>query len=626
MFVYNGIIDQANSHLVEFATVILPSRVDIGSPCIVLCLPGVHYSLQENREKDAQCPIAAAYTFEAVLEAMTVSPDKKVATFTSDSCGLILHLPNDMAMLQLSFRIDGKGPTLISSMPIAMHCPLSSSESTDYDQRLFLGPVHLDNQFQGYLAALIISEKGQQGEWAGSINACIAWNAKTAATAKAMPHAGPVPESLSLIEELEVEGQSQDAELGQAHFAVNNRSHEFRGTVSENALDLLLRARHDYSLSGSKDWSTVTIPQLDKHNKALLQMVSETQNSLPLEVYNYTNDVVTCTIVSSSADWYGYSMSVGGALLATLGLPGAPAMFAAGAAVTGFFLALKSLADTLWGTTTSKSMVLYPKDRMDLARSFWSGASYDIIIVMNRVDGSKLSLMSYRLSNVKQNNYDVKNVLSNRSTAKETIFEINLPRPISISNRRLMGIRGVKPDAEPDSYDTPEALYEGDVVLYRYDGTIDKSWNRNTIWRKRGEEVFLRASSQDGKRLIAIVHTGSQNFGYNNNLSIDHLLQDPYSPVLCIQYAHIGSDSRRKDFIPLEPKATTDSQVMERIQKNENSQGAYNWAYHHDSLEQRVYAWKWTAQNVVVKSDAYFNKVFFVFSPGSWTHTASLVM
>ncbi|KAF4332414.1 hypothetical protein FBEOM_13792 [Fusarium beomiforme] len=618
MFVYNGIIDQANSSLVEFVVVILPSRVEVGSPCIVLCLPGVHGSLPQNQSKYVQGPSAAVHSFEPAFETMAIAPDGKTATFTSAHCGLTVHIPQDMATLELSFHIDSEGPTLSSSMALAMHHPLLASKSANYNPTLFLGSVHLANQFQGYLVALVLSEKAQQGELTGSMNSCISWNAKTAATTKVTPAVGPG--RLSHIEELEFEDQSQEGELGQADFTVNNHSHEFRGTVSQvaggkHALELSLRSRHHHGLSGSKDWSLVTIPQLDKHNEALLQMISEFGSNDAIKIYNNSNDVVTCTIESSTAEWYGKGMSLAGLLLATLGLPGGPAMIAARAAVAGFFLALKSLQDTMWASDTSKSMVLYPNDKMEQAKSGWY-TYYDIIMVRSLVEsnGYKLSLTSYRLSRVTQNSYDVRNIPLDTSVKKQTIFEIPLQTRSSISNRRFLGIRGVRPDRDLDSYGTPGTLNEGDILSYKSDGTCEGTWSSYNAWDGAGY-YFFRARGLSKDSQIAIVHGGSRDLGRSNNVHIYHLLQDPYSPVLCIQNAEIRSDATRLSDRRAIGNANSNDEVLKLIWENEQkTRNDYNWAYCKDYTN-KVYAWKWTADNVVAKNNN--RNTYFVFGPGS---------
>ncbi|KAF5976235.1 hypothetical protein FBULB1_7010 [Fusarium bulbicola] len=98
----------------------------------------------------------------------------------------------------------------------------------------------------------------------------------------------------------------KDANLGQPHFAVNNQSHEFRGKIGispsgKHALELSLAPHYKHGLSSSKDWSVVTIPQLEKHEEVLLEMVSGFGSNGIITITNDSDDVVTATIEPTSA-------------------------------------------------------------------------------------------------------------------------------------------------------------------------------------------------------------------------------------------------------------------------------------------------------------------------------------
>ncbi|KAF5615420.1 hypothetical protein F52700_13390 [Fusarium sp. NRRL 52700] len=620
MFVYHGIVDQVTSSSAEYIVAILPSRVEVGSPCIVLCLPGVHGPQQQTKHGDVQAP-RAVHSFETIIETMNVAPGSKTATFTSGHHDLVMQLPKDMAMLHLSFLHHVNGSAISSSMGLIMHQPLFAAKSNDYFQNIFLGSVDLESQFQGYVVAVVVSDK--EAELRNVTNACITWNAKTASTTVVVPP--PVSGALLNIEELESKEQSEDEELAQPHFAINNQSHEFQGKISlcangKHALELSLRPHYNHGLPGSNAWSVVTIPQLDEHQETLLNMVS-VFGSQAIVINNDSTDVVTCTIEMTDAEWFGIGISSAGVILAALGMPSvASPLVGLWVAWSGLLLAIGSLADTLSANDSSKSMVLFPNDKMEKARVGWF-TYWGIIMVQNSVQNSGYKLVgtSYQISNATSNSYQVRNIPRGTDVTKRTLFDINLGNPSRLSNLRLLGIRGVKPDASLDIYGNPGTPNEGDILSYDSNGKIVGSWTGT--FDKAGD-YFFRARSASKDTQIAIVQNGRDVFGRSNNVSIYHLLQDPYSPVLCIQNAEIQSEI----FSPLVRQsigtAKTADDVLKLIQQN--TQSGFNWAYCHEhSLSPFiVYAWRWERNNAVKRNGG--RNTYFVIGAESQTHMAIL--
>ncbi|KAF5707186.1 hypothetical protein FMUND_11240 [Fusarium mundagurra] len=477
MFVYHGIVDQVTSSSVEYIVAILPSRVEVGSPCIVLCLPGIHGPRPQTEHRDVQAP-GAVHSFEAFIETMNIAPGGKAATFTSGLYDLVMHLPRDMAMLHLSFLHGREGSAISSSMGLIMHQPLFAAKSKDYIQNIFLGSVHLENQFQGYVVAVVVSNK--EGELANVTNACITWNAKTASTTAVVPP--PVSGTLLHIEELESKEQSEDAELGQPHFVINNQSHEFQGRIGlcesrKHALELSLRSHYNHRLPTSKDWSVVAIPQLDEYQEILLNMVS-VFGSKAIVINNDSTDVVTCTIEPNDAEWFGIGISSAGVILAALGMPTvASPLVGLCVAWSGLLLAIGSFADTLSTSDDAKSMVLYPKDQMDKAATGWF-TYWGIIMMKHSVEdnGYKLVGTSYQIPQANAGSYQVRNIPRTTNVKKRTLFGINLGNRSQLSHRRLLGIRGVMPDANPDIYGDPGTPNEGDILSYDSNGTVLGSW------------------------------------------------------------------------------------------------------------------------------------------------------
>lgn len=385
MFVYHGIVDQVTLSLVEFTVAVLPSRVEVGSHFIVLCQRGIHGSLSESLDEDVQAPSSVSQTFEAVIETMSISPDGKTATFTSKHCGFTLHLPNDMTTLHLSFQMDDQHPALSCSMAIAMHHPLLAERPRDYVPFIFRGPLYLAEQFQGNLVALVLSENKQE-EVTTPIHSCIYWNGKVATTGEI----SAVPELFSHTQELELGVQVQDGEQENAHISLKNQSHDFRGKISQCAdgkcaLDLSLRTRH--GLSGSTDWTVATIPQLQKHQETLLQMVADFSSSGTAIIENDSTDVVSCTIDSSTDERYTEAMTNAGLVLACFGCWfTAPLFIGVAVGSAGFLITAKSWIDTLWSDNTSKTMLLYPQDKMQQVMTGWA-TNYDIIMVLNQING-----------------------------------------------------------------------------------------------------------------------------------------------------------------------------------------------------------------------------------------------
>ncbi|KAF5566439.1 hypothetical protein FPHYL_3784 [Fusarium phyllophilum] len=615
MFVYHGVVDQVTSSSVEFVVAILPSRVEVGSPCIVLCLPGVHGPQGDTENRDAQAP-SSVHSFEAVIETMNIATGGKMATFTSGHHNVSMQLPRDMAMMHLSFLDDRDGSAISSSMGLIIQQPLFAAKAKDYLQTIFLGPVHLENQFQGYLVAVVLSEN--DAELANPANACIAWNAKTASTTRVVPR--------TVIEELEVEEQSEDVGSGQPHFAVNSQSHEFQGKIGpresgNQALELSLRPHHDHGLPSSKDWSVVTIPQLDKHQETLLKMVSDFGIWHTIVINNDSNDVVTCTIEPTNAEWFGLGISSAGVVLAALGLPTvAPPLVGVWVAWSGLLLAVGSLADTLSTGDGSRSMVLYPNDKMEMATAGWF-TYYGIIMVQNSVqsNGYKLVGTSYQVPSATLTSYQVRNIPLTPGVQKRTLFGIDLGKRSELSHRRLLGIRGVKPDTSLDLYGNPGTPNEGDILSYDSNGIIVGSW---TDYFDNAGDYFFRAKWANWDTQIAIVQDSRDVFGRSKNVSICHLLQDPYSPVLCIQDAEIQSENYSPfNRIPIGTARTTDD-VLKLIQQN--MQSGYNWAYCHErsSSPFTVYAWRWTSSNAVKRNGG--RNTYFVVGAESWTHMTML--
>ncbi|KAF4498477.1 hypothetical protein FAGAP_5382 [Fusarium agapanthi] len=608
MFVYHGIVDQVTSSSVEFMVAILPSRVEIGSPCIVLCLPGVHGPQQETD--------SAVQSFEAVIETMDIAPGDKTAAFTSGSYGLAMQLPQDMSTLYLSFMDDRDGSAISSPMGLVMHQPLFANNAKDYIQTIFLGPVHLHNQFQGFLVAVVLSEN--EGEMANTTNACIAWNAKTASTTKVTP--------CTVIRDPEVKEQSEDEESGQPHFAVNTASHEFRGriglcTSGKHALELSLHPHYKHGLPSSKDWSVATIPQLDKHQEIILEMVSGFGSNGSIVINNDSKDVVTCTIEPNDAEWFGIGISSAGVVLAALGMPTvASPLVGLWVAWSGLLLAIGSLADTLSTGDDSKSMVLFPNDQMEKARTGWF-TYWGIIMVQNSVEnnGYKLVGTSYQIPKATLNTYQVRNIPLTTNVNKRTLFGIDLGNRSQLSHLRLLGIRGVKPDANLDVYGNPGTPNEGDILSYDANGTIVGSW---TGAFDTGRDYFFRARSATKDTQVAIVQDGRDVFGHSKNVSICHLLQDPYSPVLCIQDAEIVSEIYSTVDRKAIGTARTNEDVLKLIQQNKQS--GFNWAYCHErSLSPfTVYAWRWKSNNAVKRNGG--RNTYFVVGAESWTHMAIL--
>lgn len=620
MFVYHGIVDQVTSSSVEFIVAILPSRVEIGSPCIILCLPGVHGPQRETEIRDDQAH-SAVHSFEAVLETMDIAPGGKTATFTSGHYELAMQISRDMKVLHLGFLNDREGSSISSSMGLIMHQPLLAAKSKDYIQNIFLGPVHLESQFQGYVAAVVVSDK--EGELANVTNACITWNAKTASTTAVVPP--PVSGTLLHTEELESKEQPEDAGLQHPHFVVNNQSHEFQGKISlcasgKHTLELSLRPHYNHGLPSSNAWSVVTIPQLDEHQEILLNMTS-VFGSKGIVISNDSTDVVTCTIEPNDAEWFGIGISSAGVILAALGMPTvASPLVGLWVAWSGLLLAIGSFADTLSASDDAKSMVLYPNDKMEKARTGWF-TYWGIIMVQNSVqnDGYKLVGRSYQISKATSNSYQVRNIPRDPNVTTRTLFGIDLGNRSQLSHLRLLGIRGVQPDASLDVYGNPGTPNEGDIMSYDSNGTIVGSWTGT--FEKAGD-YFFRARSAKKDTQIAIVQDGRDVFGRNNNVSIYRLLQDPYSPVLCIQNAEIQSEIYSRGDRTSIGTAKTADDVLKLIQQNKQS--GYNWAYCHESSLSpfTVYAWRWNINNAVKRNGG--RNTYFVVGAESLTNMTIL--
>ncbi|KAF5530660.1 Fluconazole resistance 1 [Fusarium mexicanum] len=350
------------------------------------------------------------------------------------------------------------------------------------------------------------------------------------------------------------------------------------------------------------DWSVVAIPQLDKHQEILLQMVSSFGSSGIITINNDTKDVVTCTIEPNDAEWFGLGISSAGLILAALGLPTvASPLVGLWVAWSGLLLAIGSLADTVSTNDDAKSMVLYPGDKMENVRSGWF-TYWGIIMIPHAYF----------------NSYQVGNIPRTPNINKRTLFDINLGNRSQLSQLRLLGIRGVQPDANLDVYGDPGTPNAGDILSYGANGAIVGSWT--SAFDKAGD-YFLRARSASRDTQIAIVQDARDGFGDSKNVSICHLLLDPYSPVLRIQDAEIQSEF----YSPADRRAIgtarTDDDVMNLIQSNLT---IYNWAYCHDnsSLPFTVYAWRWSSTNAVKKNRG--RNTYFVVGAEFWTQMTML--
>ncbi|KAF5638974.1 uncharacterized protein FTJAE_5045 [Fusarium tjaetaba] len=621
MFIYHGIIDQVTSSLVEFIVIVLPSRVEVGSPFIVLCQRGIYGLLSESLDKDAQAPSAAPQTFEAVIETMSIALDGKAATFTSKQFGFTLHLPKDMTTLHLSFQMDSQRPPLSCSMALAMHHPLSAERSRDYVPVIFREPLYLADQFQGNLIALVLSQKKQEEEASSPMHACICWNGKVATTGET----SAVPGLFSHTKELEVGVQAQDGEQERAYFSLTNKSHDFQGKLSQCAdgkcaLDLSLRIRH--GLSGSTDWTVATIPQLEKHQETLMQMVTDFSSSGTVIIENDSTDVVSCTVESSTDERYTEAMTNAGLVLACLGCWfTAPQLVAAAVGAAGFLITAKSWVDTLWSDNTSKTMLLYPQDKMQQIMTGWA-TNYDIIMVLNHIEdnGKSLTVTSYRIPKVKGRTYKVTMIPHWGGVKPTDFFSIPFRTPQKIHNRRLLGIRGLIPDVSSGSM--PDSLYEGDVVSYNSNGALLAYYESRDFWGWSGDYYF-RCGPDAGQ--IAIVQGDNVHFGPRNNVRVYHLAEDPYTPVVYMEDAAIVFEGPGR--IPRNDigSAKTNDEVLKLIQAHQRrSKYPENWGYCHEYWQNppTVYAWRWTAKNLVKR--VINRNTYFVVGPESWTHTAIL--
>ncbi|KAG5743871.1 hypothetical protein H9Q70_013418 [Fusarium xylarioides] len=350
-------------------------------------------------------------------------------------------------------------------------------------------------------------------------------------------------------------------------------------------------------------------------------MVSDFGSNGAISINNDSDDVVTCTIEPNDAEWFGIGISSAGVVLAALGLPTvAPPLVGVWVAWSGLLLAVGSLADTLSTSDDSKSMVLYPNDKMEKARTGWF-TYWGIIMVQNSVqnDGYKLVGRSYQIPKATSNSYQVRNIPRDPNVTTRTLFGIDLGNRSQLSHLRLLGIRGVKPDTSLDIYGNPGTPNEGDIISYDANGTIVGSWTDNF---DTAGDYFFRAKSATKDTQVAIVQEGRDVFGRSKNVSILHLLQDPYSPVLYIQDAEIISES----YSPVDRKdigtAKTNDDVLKLIQQNKQS--GFNWAYCHERSMSpfRVYACRWKSNNAVKRNGG--RNTYFVVGVESWTHMAIL--
>lgn len=86
---------------------------------------------------------------------------------------------------------------------------------------------------------------------------------------------------------------------------------------------------------------------------------------------------------------------------------------------------------------------------------------------------SKLVGRSYQILRASLNNYQVRNVRISTGVKTRNLFDINLGKQGKLSHRRLLGIRGVRPDKSfLDVYGNSGTPNSGDILSYDLNGSI----------------------------------------------------------------------------------------------------------------------------------------------------------
>ncbi|KAL7955622.1 hypothetical protein V8C34DRAFT_291154 [Trichoderma compactum] len=627
MFVYQGLIDQNTSNGTEFLVVVLPSRIDVGSPVIVF-----------RQSLDDDCQNLGDYgSFDTVIESVDIAKDGNTASLGCGGYNLMMQLPRDMFALYVGFQINGEATQLTSSMSLVTRKHLTKAESLSCEPVIFHGPVRINNQSRGNLLALVLLSKTEQGSAPVATHVCISWKSKVATTeTPAASHVFRIEEGQ---EQEQQQPENQQDEQKEGAFFISGQTHEFQGSLNTagDALELSLRSRCGFS--DETDWTAVTISRLDKHQQPFQKLFAFGPNYVT--VTNNSAEMVSCTI-KSTTDKKGEVLTHAGLALALLGLlAGVPQAFSAVVAIGGLSLAAKSWKDMMWIKDTKNdesTAMLFPGDKIQHVVGGWGPFEndYDIVTVRNHIEeyrdtsGAKSYTFQVTMHSIIDAAYKEWTVTQVRDTGKSTqMVHLPLELPQEMVQRRLLFIDGLRPSGYANqSKKPPFALEEGSALSYntafKFGQGIYDSWYPH-LARGRQNDAILDA---DGAMELAIVQGPESRFSqadFPGGYQMHHFDEDPFTPVLELVWSYVDSNSEKDTARRLIGTIDNSDGAMKLIEENEK-RDKNTWAYCLERVTKhnyKLYAWAWRESISIRNSGHSGDGVYFVIR--KWSPATAIV-
>lgn len=645
MLVYQG-QPKVNPDGVESVTAILPTKAEVGAPCIVLWRKATTAS---TNSKNASREPPNFGNFEAILE----KDDDKNTKFKSAASKLELEFTGDHKTVTLSFQPTHGGQIQNTKLTLTLGDPFKT-HSPQSEAFIFGGPVIVQNKGRENLVALVLCEKDEKGSQK-PISILIEWGAEVAMA--------EIPLRVQTC-------QSKDKDTLPDHdenlcFSLNSSQHHFHGMVRRprrSSPELLLQirpqsnAQSDAKSNTKSDeksdepaaWQTTqSYPSIGKYNDSMHTIVRRSADARHTRVWNDTaeNDkgiapsLVTVTIQESGAqnDRYNKGMAAAGLFVSLLGVAACaapPSLSSVGWAVgiVGLLLAGQSGHDNFHedpGKSITK--VLYPRDRV--CRSAVGSGGNEILIYRAYMEGHLLKISKYFLPKAGVGIHTVTSAINNPPLPQgsqwemEEMFSFQFAEPQIINLYRYIKIRGLVPTGANEggaglpSHGLPSA---GSFVWFDTNGKFLKFYETKKEQGGKRQDAVTRFGfglfdpKNDNK---AIKHTvmslvQGTNTQLSTNIAVLNLNDDHGTPIVAMHNWKVcGSD--------WVARAEKQEDVLEFIKSNRRN---WNWGYQWESKSGDIY---------VIESPYHYREDFMIQHEGThlflpitnkgWTYTSMVV-